>query len=404
MYLKVPVHDLQIGMYVVNTGLSRSDDPNLYSVEGLITSEAEIRAIKADGYQEVIIDMDRTMVRLHASVGQSEDSSHTFPTIGTSAACGMSGQNQTSLSDELPKAEKALGEMLRFVREFTRDIRLGKQIDVIASGAIVEGVVDSVSRNSQAMLGLCKLRSFDEYTYTHSLNVSVLAVVYGKCLSLPREQLRELGLAGMFHDVGKTAVPEQILNKPGKLTHDEFEIMKTHPAKGRAMLFRIGDLSREILDGVLHHHERHNGKGYPNGLTGSQLGLFPRIIGMVDVYDALTSRRCYKLGMIPNKALSLMFGLRGEDFEAGHLDRFIKCLGIYPLGSFVRLDNGLRGFVVETVDNSPLRPKVKLFFDNAMRKITPKELDLSDYTTPAIIECLDPARFDINPADYVFTT
>lgn len=404
MLKKISVHDVLVGMYVTNTSLSRSEDPHLYSIEGLITSKAEIRAIIADGYQEVVIDTDRSMVRASAPLPHSQDNLHSLLTSEASAACGMPGQGQVPLSEELPKAEKALGEMLLFVREFTRDVRLGKQIDVSASGSIVEGVVDSVGRNSQAMLGLCKLKSFDEYTYTHSINVSVLAVVYGKCLDLSREVLRELGVSGMLHDIGKTAVPEQILNKPGKLTHDEFEIMKTHSAKGRAMLFRVGSLSRDILDGVLHHHERYNGKGYPNNLTGNQLGLFPTIIGMVDVYDALTSRRCYKPGMIPNKALSLMFGLRGEDFEAGHLDRFIKCLGIYPLGSFVRLDNGLSGFVVETVDGSPLRPKVKLFFDQAMRRIAPEELALSAQATPAIIECLDPAKFNIDPAEYIFAT
>lgn len=401
MYQKIPVNELKVGMYVVNTGLAGTDNTCLYSIEGLITYDEEIEAIRSDGYTEVVIDLEKSEVRLSPEQKRPDGGFTPLLKQGAEPSARPGKGQQAPLAEELPRAEKALHEILSFAREFTRDARLGKQIDVEASGALVESVVDSVGRNSQAMLGLCKLRTFDEYTYAHSINVSVLSVVYGAQLGLSRDKLRELGLAGLFHDIGKTAVPEGILNKPDKLTREEFEIMKSHPAKGRAILHGIGGLSDDILDGVLHHHERHNGKGYPNSLTANQLGLFPRIIGMVDVYDALTSERCYKKGMIPNKALSLMYSMRGQDFDAEQLDHFIKSLGIYPIGSFVRLDNGYRAFVIETVAGSLLRPKIKLAFDHDMRRVAPTVLDLSESATPSIIECLDPAKFRLDPAQYV---
>lgn len=399
MYQKIPVKDLKVGMYVVNTGPACSGDPGIYSVEGLITYAEEIAAIVADGYTDVVIDLDKSEVRLTPERKRPESGFQ--PLLVKDLAAAPQARPRVPMAEELPRAEKALGDILRFAKEFTRDARLGRQIDVGGSATLVESVMDSVSRNSQALLGLCKLRNFDEYTYSHSINVSVLAVVYGTQLGTPRDKLRELGLAGLFHDIGKTAVPEQILNKPNKLTREEFEVMKTHPAKGRAILHRIGGLSEDILDGVLHHHERVNGKGYPNQLTDNQLGLFPKIIGMVDVYDALTSQRCYKKGMLPSKAIALMYGLRGSDFAAEQLDHFIKCLGIYPIGSFVRLDNGLSGFVIENMAQSLLRPKVKLAFDSAMRRIPPEDLDLSQFDTPNIVECLDPATYRVDPASYV---
>jgi len=399
VYQKLPVSDLKVGMYVTNSGVGSAENPKCYSVEGLITYEEEIAAIMADGYTEVVIDLSKSEVSpppdkkpqgpgLKALLTQAEVSRQARP-------------ERVPISEELPQAEAAYTDALHFARSFTQDFRLGKQVDVQASEPLVESVIDSVSRNGQALYGLCKLKSFDEYTFSHSINVSVISVIYGHYLDLPREQLRELGQAGLFHDIGKTAIPESILNKPDKLTPEEFEAMKMHPALGRDMLSSHGGLSEVILDGVLRHHERYNGKGYPDRKKGHELSLFSKVIGIADVYDALTSQRCYKQAIIPNNALSFMYGLRGEDFEQELLDDFIKCLGIYPLGSLVRLDNGQSGFVVESVANNLLRPKVKVVLDRNMRRIPAKDLDLSVRPTLSIVECLDPASFRLDPGSFV---
>lgn len=217
---------------------------------------------------------------------------------------------------------------------------MNKKIELAAVQENVDELVDSVSRNRDALMALMKLRRFDDYTYTHSLNVSVLAISAGKSLGLSDEELRVLGLGTMFHDLGKSRIPGNILNKPGKLTDEEFAVMRNHAAlSGKIIMeqnLKVNDLVYMI---ARHHHERIDGSGYPDQLKGDEIPYLVTICGLSDVYDALSSDRVYHKGRSPHDALKFIYSLRGSHFQAEWVDRFVQSVGIYPPGTVVLLNS-----------------------------------------------------------------
>jgi HD-GYP domain-containing protein (c-di-GMP phosphodiesterase class II) len=306
------------------------------------------------------------------------------------------------LEQELPVAEKLYNEALDYTRSFIEDVRSGRPVDHKTAIPLVDEVIESVFRNDTAVASLCKLKRFDEYTYSHSLNVGVLVVVLGRRIGLAKSVLRHVGIAGLFHDVGKARIPKNILNKPGRLSPVELKVMRTHPIEGWHLMKDQKDLHPEALAAVLDHHERFDGKGYPRGLRGEEIGLFARLVGVVDVYDALTSQRVYKEPIPPGRALSLMYQWRLSDFFPGSVEHFIRCLGVFPVGSLVELTNGEHAVVMELNPAAPLRPKIRVVFDAQMRPKPARSLDLAEQKPQAgdkpveIWRCLNPLDYKID--------
>jgi HD-GYP domain-containing protein (c-di-GMP phosphodiesterase class II) len=210
------------------------------------------------------------------------------------------------------------------------------------------------------------------------MNVCVMSVSFGRSLGMDKAELAVLGLGGLLHDLGKMRVPLEILNKPSKLTFEEFEVMKTHPMEGYNMLKEQDNLPIDVLDIVKHHHERRNGKGYPSHLNGDQISNMTRIVAIVDVYDAITSDRCYHDAISPYDALKNMYEWVKEDFDKEMIEQFIKCLGIYPIGSVVELNLGHIGIVVSASEKSKLRPIVMLVENSKGEKFPkPKLINLA---------------------------
>ncbi|GAB7021823.1 HD-GYP domain-containing protein [Salidesulfovibrio brasiliensis] len=285
---------------------------------------------------------------------------------------------QTPIEEEFPRADKLYSDAVSYARGFIDDVREGKPFDYRDSMPTVDGFIDSVFRNESAAAAICKLKMYDEYTYTHSINVSVLAVILGKRLGLDRDQLRLLGMAGVFHDVGKALIPDEILNKPGKLSDTEMEIMRTHPAEGYKILKGQKAVPDVVLRAALEHHERYDGRGYPRGIKGEKIHLMSRIISVVDVYDALTSKRVYKDPLPPSKVLGMMYQWRLSDFQPNIVEHFIKSLGVYPVGSFVRLSSGEHGVVTVLNSSMPLKPVVKVVYNNRMQPVTRYSVNLAN--------------------------
>lgn len=371
---------LKPGMYVVSYGLGTFDQP-LVRVDKPILTSADIDLLVPACVEDVVVD---TSVNI-SLLGQARP-------VGVPITTG--------LSDELPIARRLYSDALTHVRGFVDDVRRGTDIDYRKATPLVENFIESVFRNETAAITLFKLRGFDEYTYTHSINVSLLAVLLGKHLELDKPTLLRLGLAGMYHDVGKARIPEAILNKPGKLTPAEFQVMKSHPLEGYKIMAAQEDIDQDILRAVVEHHERHDGSGYPRGLTIDAIGTFSRIISVVDVYDALTSRRVYKDAMAPAKALSLMYQWREKDFPHQAIESFIRCIGVYPVGSFVRLSGGEYGIVTSVNPLKPTRPEIKLIMDAKMRPRIPRALDLhaaeAGPDAQEIVQVVNPAEFKID--------
>ncbi|BCS89083.1 HD-GYP domain-containing protein [Pseudodesulfovibrio sediminis] len=297
------------------------------------------------------------------------------------------GPPMSSIKDELVRADRMYGEALGYAHEFMDAVRQGQPFHFKDATPLVSGFIDSVFRNESAAAAISKLKSFDHYTYTHCINVSILAVILGKKLGYSRKKLQEIGMAGMFHDVGKAVIPDTILNKPGKLNKKEMNVMRTHPLRGFEILKAQQEIPDAVLRAALEHHERHDGSGYPRGLKGDEISDISRLLAVVDVYDALTSKRVYKDPLPPSKVLGMMYKWRVTEFSPNIVEEFIKSLGVYPVGSFVQLSNGNHGVVVDNDTTDPLRPTVKVVYDAAMRQLPVQEICLaaSDLTITEVV-------------------
>lgn len=374
MIKEIPVNDLKPGMLVVDTGLSWIDRPFVYSSAGRIRSQDQVQRIVDEGYATVFVDSGEPE---HSGPSLAKRFAH-IPEDRAEAEQRIRAQlRHVPLKKEIETARQIHARVVEFSRGMLHDARLGNPVDMQQAVELSAALVDSVMRNEDALLALKYLKSFDEYTFNHSVNVAVVATVFGKSLGLERADLRRLCQTGVLHDVGKALIPDAILNKPGRLTEDEFEVMRSHPGKGHELLGTVRGADEDILRGVLDHHEKHDGSGYPSGLRGDEISLFGRIIAVADVYDALTSKRVYKAGMPPSKALRIMYGIRESDFAPGMVERFIRCLGIYPIGTLVRLSTGESGVVVQGAPEEPLLPTVRVIFDAKRRPIPPKDMDLA---------------------------
>ena len=284
-----------------------------------------------------------------------------------------------NMAEALPEAQRVHEEALNYAHKFIEGVRRGQTVEVEEALPIVGEVIDSLASNEPAALTLAFLKRYDEYTYTHCINVNLYSLLLGKALGLERSELELLGIAAMFHDVGKGRVPNEVLNKPGKLTAGEFEIMKGHSLKGLDVLRDVKGLDESVLRGVVEHHERFDGSGYPHGFKADEIHPFARIIAISDVYDALTSVRVYKKAVTPAKTLSQMYKWKGTDFDPTYLNRFVRVMGVYPPGTMVQLEDLRFAIVLETNEDKPRHPKVKVLFNDKMQPIVSECIDLANY-------------------------
>jgi len=379
--------ELEVGMFLVSYGSGTPANPCIQVDRPVLTPGCVNKLIPAD-VDDVIIDENLTIEllnRLHREkvrLGQ----------LGTTPP-------QVPLAEELPVAEHLYTEALGCAHDVFDNVRMGRDMDYRVALPVVDGFIESVFRNEAAAATLFKLRRVDEYSYTHSIHVGVLAIILGKYLGLNKDALRLLGLCGMFHDVGKARIPEEILTKPARLTPQETTIIKTHPVESYKIISSTAGSNALVLRGALDHHERHDGSGYPRGITGDKISEFGRIVSIVDVYDALTSRRVYKDAIPASKALGLMYQWRDSTFSPNSIEHFIKCIGVYPVGSFVRLTNGSYALVAEINEANAARPTVKVVFDAHMRRKKATVLNLLTQTGQPgleIAECLNAAAYDID--------
>lgn len=257
-------------------------------------------------------------------------------------------------------------------------INNGKKISsssIKTINTLVNDIVENIMSSKHLMVNMVDLKVFDDYTFFHSVNVGILSIVIGTALNLNKSQLHNLGLAAMLHDIGKIFAPKEILNKPGKLTKEEFEIIKAHPLKGYEYLKDMFEIPVSSYIGVLHHHERYDGVGYPSLISGEQISLFGRIITVADVYDALTSNRSYRGAILPSDAAEFIMGGSDSSFDPLIVSTFIQKIAPYPIGTCVLLSDGKIGIVVENYGDCCLRPKIKIV-KHGKEEVEPYYLDL----------------------------
>ncbi|TFW09598.1 HD-GYP domain-containing protein [Oxalobacteraceae bacterium OM1] len=376
MIKKIPVGQLKVGMFVHDFNCSWMDHPFMRN-KIMMQSDADLRKVFDAGIHELYIDTDRgldvsdapTQQEVRASIEQE---------IVDMAARTAAVPMRVAVSEEMARARKVKDQAYQLVRTVMHDVRLGKAIEVEQVQPVVQNITESILRNPGALTGLLRIKNKDDYTFLHSVSVCTLLVAFCRSAGIDAETSRQAGLGGLLHDTGKALVPDAVLNKPGRLTDEEFDIIKKHPKDGYDILRESRVVSEIPLDITLHHHERMDGSGYPDKLPGDQISLLAQMAAIVDVYDAITADRCYHKGMSAAEALRKMYEWSKFHFSPQQVQNFMRCVGIYPVGTLVLLESKRLGVVVEPHETNLLAPKVNVFFNTKTNTyIKPMEVDLS---------------------------
>jgi HD-GYP domain-containing protein (c-di-GMP phosphodiesterase class II) len=381
MLKKIRTDSLLVGMYVNELCGSWMEHP-FWRTRFVITEREDIRRIRESGIHEVWIDSAKGIDVPDAALAESPvEVAAAIDEALAGIAVRAAPQKRTSMAEELKRAAQICNTGKAAMVSMFQEVRMGKAIDSESASALVDEIASSVMRNSGTLISLARLKTVDDYTYMHSVAVCALMVSLGRQLNLGEKTTREVGMAGLLHDLGKAFMPMEVLNKPGKLTDVEFAIMKRHPVEGHKALVEGGTAGDIALDVVLHHHEKVDGSGYPKRLAGDKISLYAKMGAVCDVYDAITSNRPYKAGWDPAESIRKMAEWSNGHFDEKIFQAFVKSIGIYPIGSLVRLQTGRLGVVVDQTEKSLLKPKVKVFFSTKSNlRITPEIINLSSPT------------------------
>lgn len=363
--LLVPVEDLVPGLYVVELDQPWLDTPFLF--QGFpIHGDKEIRELRhhcSYVYVDPLRSDSAALARLPpvAAIYRLPPRSRREIHRDLQDAFGADPYPGEQRFRELVKlAGNVRSRSRRLLDRVLEDARLGHSVDTGEMRKVVSEMVEAVVENASASLWLTNLKKHDEYTSIHCLNVCVLAVAFGRHLGLSRATLEVLGLGALLHDIGKMRTPDAVLNKPGPLTPDEFDIMRRHPEDGYQIMKVTGNIPVRALEIIRFHHERLSGRGYPLGLRDGQISLPIMITALADVYDAMTSDRVYRRGMPADQVLKILFQVASTDFGQELVEEFIRCLGIFPVGSLVELSTGALGVVIGSSRDARMRPVVLL--------------------------------------------
>ncbi|MBU3695627.1 HD-GYP domain-containing protein [Dechloromonas sp.] len=393
MLKKIPVSELKLGMHLQEFCGAWLDHP-FWRTKFVLTDPNDLVLVRECPITEVWIDISKG---LDVDAGS--------PAAGVNAEIveklpepPSAKIEKTSFNNEVKRASRIVAKGKEAVVSMFQEARMGKAIEAEAAAPLVEEISNSVMRNPGALISLARLKSADDYTYMHSVAVCALMIALARQLGLDEQQTRDAGMAGLLHDLGKAMIPLDVLNKPGRLTDTEFALVKTHPEEGHKLLLEGKGVSDVTKDVCLHHHEKVDGSGYPKGLNSETMSLFAKMGAVCDVYDAITSNRPYKAGWDPAESIKRMAEWKGH-FDPTVFQAFVKSLGIYPIGSLVRLESGKLGVVIEQGEQSLLKPKVKVFFSTkAQAYIKPETIDLA-HSPEKIAGREDAAKWGVKDID-----
>ncbi|MCB4810708.1 HD-GYP domain-containing protein [Methylovorus menthalis] len=389
MLKRIAVTQVRLGMYIQELGGSWIDHP-FWRKSFKLEDPVMLKTLQASPVKDLVIDVSKGLDVLHeagsvqaSEVGEAalvrpkEDeglpsSAEPQPSSPTPAIKRISAEQERAQAKKLLKASK------QAITSMFNEVRMGQAVNAVDAMPLVEEITASVSRNEGTLISLVRLKHKDDYTYMHSVAVCALMVALSRQLGMDDKQTKQAGLAGLLHDIGKSAIPLEILNKPGKLTDEEFDVVRGHPKAGHDILLASNGVDEVALDVCLHHHEKVDGTGYPYKLPSEGISIFAKMGAVCDVYDAVTSNRPYKEGWEPGVSLQRMAQWSKTHFDDRVFKAFVKSVGIYPIGSMVMLQSGRLGVVVDQNPVSLLKPLVKVFFSTKSRTRIPVEvLDLS---------------------------
>ena len=357
MLVRIETENLRTGMFVARVEARWIQSP-FWRSKFLLSDPAQIARLREAGVDTVFIDTSK-------GAGPLADAPVSTPPNPGAPLQPIVRERRTRgrlMRDEFDRARELMDRSRAAVTQMFGEARLGKAVALGAAIPLVDDIAASVARNPDAMITVTRLKTKTEYTYLHSVAVCALMINLARQLGLPKSEHRDIGLAGLLHDIGKMATPIEVLDKPGSLTASEMSLIRNHPVEGHAMLRDNPDVPQLALDVCLHHHERMDGSGYPFGLEEARLSLYARMGAVCDVYDAVTSERVYKEPWSPNIALARMLEWDGH-FDPEILDAFIHSLGIPPVGALVRLHSNHLAVVLDPpVSADPAAPPVRRFY------------------------------------------
>ena len=389
---KIRIAQVTQGMYVHKICGKWLDHP-FWKGSFPVSDTRTLSTLRSLGNKEVWIDTSKGLdVAIDVRPGQRPPAAPAEAEPGHPKAPAMA---RTEFGSDVEQAEAIRDRARRVAMSLFRDARMGKALSMDAAADIVEEVNNAITRNSAAMLSVLRLKKKDDYTYLHSVAVAALMMALGRRLGIEGEPLKELGIAGLLHDIGKVGVSDTVLNKPGRLSPLEMASVRLHPQIGWDILSRESAASAVALDVCLHHHEKTDGSGYPDKLPAGSISQAARMGAICDVYDAITSDRPYKKGWEPAEAIRRM-----AEWQDGHFDReifhaFVKLIGIYPTGTLVRLSSERLAVVLVQGRSSSLSPIVRVL--RALpgnEDIDPVELDLED-SDDTIVSIEDPSDWNL---------
>lgn len=395
MLKKITTKQVRLGMHIHELKGAWVDHP-FWKSKFIIDNPKDLAKLQSSVIKEVVIDISKGLDVEKSQVQPTETVIEDMVPIPEKPLV----IKKISATEETQAARRLLNASRKAVEGMFSDVRMGKAVTAETVMPLVDDIAASIERNQSALISLARLKTQDDYTYMHSVAVCALMTALAKQLGLDEQSVRHAGLAGLLHDVGKAAIPLEILNKPGALTEEEFKAVKLHPEKGHALLLESGINDEVTLDVCLHHHEKMDGSGYPHGLLGDKISLFAKMGAICDVYDAVTSNRPYKLGWEPSESLKKMASWHGH-FDLEILKAFVKSVGIYPIGSVVLLKSNRLGVVVDQSVKSLLSPIVKVFFSTkSASRIPIKIVDLSKPATNDEIVAMQKAEdWGVNDVD-----
>lgn len=390
-------------MFVCDFNCDWLENP-FFSSSMMLKDEKVISRISKQGIKEVYIDTEEG---LDVDEGLTRDEvAHDIDSAFGKISIQPIPSKIVPIEEELLNAQKIHKEAKRVVVSFMEDAKLGKQVELEKVDNVVERMVDSIFRNKDALEYLGKVRSVDEYTFMHSVNVCVLMVSFSKSFGLDRRIIKEVGVGALLHDVGKMRVPQEILNKSSRLNEEEFKKMKDHVVQGIKILAQTPGVSNVSRDVALEHHERFDGSGYPRGLKGEEISKYGQMASIVDVYDAITSDRVYHKGMNSVDGLRKLYEWSRFHFREDLVQQFIQSVGIYPTGTLVRLESGYLAVVIEQGEESLLRPVIRVIY-NAKKERYVESFRVNLSKPPPrmqgdrILWAEPPEKWNIKPLDFV---
>ncbi|MFO7553365.1 MAG: HD-GYP domain-containing protein [Haliea sp.] len=402
--VKIYTSDLELGMYV--SGLDRPWLETPFLLQGFRIETTEDLGTLRRFCQFVFVDTEKSSQEEYALRRKVRPQRPRIPRQTLFPKRQLKTYTDSAdWTEEFPRAETAVRELAFGIEEIFQQAAGGAALDVVRVKRSVEPMIDSISRNPDACIWLARLKQQDHYTYQHSLGASVWAVALGRQLGLPRSDLRSLAIGGLLFDVGKLRVDPELLSAERQLTPEELQEVRNHVIHGAEMIDATGLMNTDVIAMVTHHHERHNGTGYPQGLRGDEIPIFARIAAIVDCYDAITSHRPYARAISPCTAIKMLHNAKDVDFQAELVEEFIQAVGIYPAGTLVELSSGEVAVVVAEYRTRRLRPRVMVLLDADKQPLTSmRTVDLLHETEDGsgrpldIAQALDPDAYGIDMA------